>query len=96
MADPIEMETEKDIPKRKLSMEGDGHSLHSSEETLDEMNDALEENSGGNHEEIEISDHLRQFDVLDEVQGDDSGSENGDNENKGKPKIVQFFFNSII
>lgn len=92
MANSIEIETDIDIAKRKLSMEGDGQSLHSSEETIDEMNASLEENSGENHDGIEISDHLRQFDVLDEVQGDESGSENDDNEHRGKLKTVQFHF----
>lgn len=67
--------------KRKLEMEQD-NVVNSSEndvipEELNDMND-------DNNENDDMSNQLRQFDVLDEVQGDESGSENGDIDHKGK------------
>lgn len=76
------METEKVSLKRKLSM--DENSSESSEDNMIETNASAEENSGENGDAANITDHLRQFDVIDEVQGDESGSEMGDNEQKGK------------
>lgn len=81
MSNPMEMDTDKDCLKRKLSVNDDAHSSHS-EDHQDEMKTVPDENSGENS--VVIADHLRQFDVLDEVQGDDSGSENGDNDHRGK------------
>lgn len=65
-----------------VSMESDTgvNSSQNSEETQDELNNSAEDNNDA----TDISNHLRQFDVLDEVQGDDSGSENGDHEQRGK------------
>lgn len=76
------MEDEGNNLKRKLSTENAVDNDHQQSmvanlmETNDEHATAYDE-----------TDHLRQFDVLDEVQGDDSGSENGDNEQKGKNSI---------
>lgn len=75
------MDTVIDDRKRKLSTNDDVPAANGSdnnEENLEEANTSNEENFG------ETDDHLRQFDVLDEVQGDESGSENGDNDGKGK------------
>lgn len=65
-----------------VSMEADNcvNSSQNSEENPDEANISSEDH----YEADNVTDHLRQFDVLDEVQGDDSGSENGDNEQRGK------------
>lgn len=57
--------------------------LNPEELNLEELNDMIE----NNNENEEMSDHLRQFDVLDEVQGDESGSENGDIDRKGKMRL---------
>lgn len=74
--------------KRKLSMSeecGDAHSSHSNDENLEEMsNSYTEKPSSENSEGVDVNEHLRQFDVLDEVQGDDSGSENDEDGQKGK------------
>lgn len=63
-----------------VSIKGVANSSQNSEENQDEMNTSNEDHN----EAAMMADHLRQFDVLDEVQGDDSGSENDDNEPKGK------------
>lgn len=74
--------------KRKLSMNeecGDAQSSHSNDDNLEEMsNSYTEKHSSENSESVDVNEHLRQFDVLDEVQGDDSGSENDDDGQKGK------------
>lgn len=77
-------------------MDGDTGGVNSSqncEEMADEMNDYAEDNNStdDNNDATDITNHLRQFDVLDEVQGDDSGSENGDNEQKGKKRDFRLF-----
>lgn len=73
--------------KRKLSMNeefGDASSSHSNDDNQEEMsNSYTEKHSSENSESIDVTDHLRQFDVLDEVQGDDSGSDNEDNGPRG-------------
>lgn len=74
--------------KRKLSMNeecGDARSSHSNDDNIEEMsNSYTEKHSSENDECVDVNEHLRQFDVLDEVQGDDSGSENDDDGQKGK------------
>lgn len=70
------MDVDGDNLKRKLSMEDD-----ECPQSNEEANISTDEHTGVDDE------HLRQFDVLDEVQGDESGSENGDNEQKGKTQI---------
>lgn len=75
--------------KRKLSMNdecGDARSSHSNDDNnLEEMsNSYTEKHSSENSESVDVNEHLRQFDVLDEVQGDDSGSENDEDGQKGK------------
>lgn len=82
MSNPLEVDTDTDCLKRKLSVEDNTHGSHS-EDNQDEMKTLPNEDSGENNDSVETSDHLRQFDVLDEVQGDDSGSENGDNDQRG-------------
>lgn len=76
--------------KRKLSMNedfGDAHSSHSNDggdDNMEEMsNSYTEKHSSEYSESVDVNEHLRQFDVLDEVQGDDSGSENDENGQKG-------------
>lgn len=77
--------------KRKLSMNeefDDAHSLHSNDDNMEEMSNSFtEKHSSENSESIDVNEHLRQFDVLDEVQGDDSGSENDENGQKGNHSI---------
>lgn len=74
--------------KRKLSMNeecGDAGSSHSNEDNLEDMsNSYTEKHSSENSDGVDVNEHLRQFDVLDEVQGDDSGSENDDDGQRGK------------
>lgn len=73
--------------KRKLSMNeefGDVRSSHSNDDHSEEMsNSYTEKHSSENSEPVDVNEQLRQFDVLDEVQGDDSGSENDENGQKG-------------
>lgn len=66
------MDTEMESLKRKLSID-DADARVNSSENSETVNEENMEND---------DDHLRQFDVLDEVQGDESGSENGDIEQK--------------
>ena len=80
-----------------VSMDGDTGGVNSSqnsEDIADEMDNSAEDNNSieDNNDATDITNHLRQFDVLDEVQGDDSGSENGDNEQKGKKRDFRLFF----
>lgn len=77
-----------DNGKRKLEMEENNTDNGSeNEENPEEMNTSNEDNN----ENDDIQDHLRQFDVLDEVQGDDSGSENGDIDRKGNEIILDLY-----
>lgn len=77
-----------------VSMEGDAgvNSSQNSVENHDEMNDLTEAHNEAHNEDAIDSAHLRQFDVLDEVQGDESGSENDDNEQKGKKRDFRLIF----
>lgn len=92
------MDADKDTLERKLSMKTDAPGSHSSDENQEEINTLIEENSGDNNDSVEMPDHLRQFDVLDEVQGDDSGSEIGDNDQRGKYYCfpLNFTWNSVV
>lgn len=73
--------------KRKLSLNeefGDAHSSHSNDDNVEEVsNSYTEKHSSENSESVDVTDHLRQFDVLDEVHGDESGSDNEDNGTRG-------------
>ena len=74
--------------KRKLSMNedfGDARSSHSNDDNQEEMSNFYTEKHYS--ESVDVNEHLRQFDVLDEVQGDDSGSENDDDGQKGNQYI---------
>lgn len=86
--------------KRKLSMNeecGDAQSSHSNDDNLEEMsNSYTEKHSSENSESVDVNEHLRQFDVLDEVQGDDSGSENDDDGQKGKNQSFSFQCNLLL
>lgn len=85
-------------------MEVEGNNLKRKFNTDDDVSDGCPEKNTDNSMETnalaeehveaddETDDHLRQFDVLDEVQGDDSGSENGDNDHKGSTIIDDLIF----
>lgn len=75
--------------KRKLST--DENSSECSGDNMDQTIASAEENSAENGDTANITDHLRQFDVIDEVQGDESGSEIGDNDHRGKCRNVILF-----
>lgn len=66
--------------KRKLSMESEnGNELNADSNSLTVSNETCPMDDENGQSGNDIADDLRQFDVLDEVQGDDSGSENGQN-----------------
>lgn len=74
-----QVEDEGNNLKRKLSTGSDVPNSC----PLNNVGNETETNTDEHFEVNDETDHLRQFDVLDEVQGDESGSENGDNELKG-------------
>lgn len=84
----MEVEKEMDGLERKLSVEGDANSSPSSEDNSADATTFNADHLGESNEMDDIPEHLRQFDVLDEVQGDDSGSENGENEPRGKQYTI--------
>lgn len=88
-------------------MEVEGNNLKRKFNTDDDVSDGCPEKNADNSMEMSTlagehveaddeTDHLRQFDVLDEVQGDDSGSENGDNDLKGSKFIDDSPFQNAI
>lgn len=94
MACPMDVESNTAAAglKRKLSMNeecGDARSSTSNDDNLEETSNSFtEKHSSENSEFVGVNDHLRQFDVLDEVHGDDSDSENDENGEKGKLTIA--------
>lgn len=79
-----QVEDEGNNLKRKLSTDSDVPNGC----PLNNAGNETETNTDEHFEADNEIDHLRQFDVLDEVQGDDSGSENGDNELKGNTILL--------
>lgn len=79
-----QVEDEGNNLKRKLSTDSDVPNGC----PLNNAGNETETNTDEHFEADDETDHLRQFDVLDEVQGDDSGSENGDNELKGNTILL--------
>lgn len=78
--------------KRKLSIEDETYEENSPENSETCVTDTMETDeknqfemitSNGDNTENSNDENHMQFDVLDEVQGDDSGSENGNNDQNG-------------